>query len=373
MSPAHIVTVVSGATGGFRAAVEHLHRGYAEAGHRPALVRPGGADTERATPYGPRVSVRSPALPGRSGQRTFARPRAVRDAVATLRPDVIEVSDRVVLSWLEPWATRHGVPLVLLAHERLDAMWSPRVPAWFPVEATTDRVNRRAARSADTVVCLSAYAEDEWRRAEAPSVRRVRLGVDLAVFAPARIRAQRTTPLLVHVGRLTRERSPELSIEALRAVRAGGVPAALLVIGDGPLRGELTRAAGDLPVRFLGQLSDPGAVAHVVSHADVALAPCAVESLGLAVLEALACGTPVVAPDRGAAAELVTPAAGVLVAPTAEGLAGGVHDVLDRDPLVRRSGARARAEEFPWSQCVASMLGVHGLSPRPARTVPRSA
>lgn len=370
---ARIVTVVSGATGGFRSAVDQLHRGYAEAGHRPALIRPGGADTERTTPSGPRISVRSPALPGRDGQRTFTRPRAVREAVARLRPARIEVGDRVVLGWLQPWAAANGVPLVLLAHERLDTVWSPRVPGWFPVRATADRVNRRAARSADTVVCLSAYAEDEWRGAEDADVRRVRVGVDLEVFRSAPIRVQRSTPLLVHVGRLSRERSPQRSIEALRVLHAQGVPAALLVLGSGPMRGELERMAQDLPVRFLGQVPDPAAVAHVLSHADVALAPCAVESLGLSVLEALACATPVVAPNRGAAAEFLTPESGELVAPTTEALAAGVRDVLDRDPVARRAAARARAEEFPWSRCVAQLLDVHGLDPLPAGKAPRSA
>ncbi len=53
--------------------------------------------------------------------------------------------------------------------------------------------------------------------------------------------------LLVHCGRLSVEKKPERSVEALAALRARGVPAVLVVVGDGPLRARLVRRAAGLP------------------------------------------------------------------------------------------------------------------------------
>jgi alpha-1,6-mannosyltransferase len=79
-------------------------------------------------------------------------------------------------------------------------------------------------------------------------------------------------------------------------VRAAGIDAVLVVAGDGPLRGRLERAARRkaLPVQFAGFVTDPKHLATLLASADVVVAPGPVETFGLAALEALACGTPVV-------------------------------------------------------------------------------
>ena len=83
------------------------------------------------------------------------------------------------------------------------------------------------------------------------------------------------------------------------------------------------------------------------------------ETFGLSVLEALACGTPVVAATGGASGELLGSAAGVVAAPTASGMARGVLEVLSRPERVRRAAARRQAERHPWSRSVEEMLDVH--------------
>jgi alpha-1,6-mannosyltransferase len=91
----------------------------------------------------------------------------------------------------------------------------------------------------------------------------------------------------------------------------------------------------------------------------VVLAPCLVETFGLAVLEALACGTPVVAASGGAAGELLGDAAGLVAPATAAGMARGVLEILARPEPQRRAAARRQAERHPWSRAVAEMLDVH--------------
>jgi alpha-1,6-mannosyltransferase len=81
-----------------------------------------------------------------------------------------------------------------------------------------------------------------------------------------------------------------------------------------------------------------------------------VETFGLAALEALACGTPVVVSASSALPEVVATAG---IAVSGEDFAGGVRDILARDPIARRAAARGRAEEFGWPASVTAFLAAH--------------
>jgi alpha-1,6-mannosyltransferase len=94
------------------------------------------------------------------------------------------------------------------------------------------------------------------------------------------------------------------------ALHDAGMRVRLVIAGDGPLRRAMERRARHLPVTFLGFLNHRVEVARLLASADVALAPGPHETFGLAALEALACGTPVVASRSSALAEIVQPACG---------------------------------------------------------------
>jgi alpha-1,6-mannosyltransferase len=358
-------------SGGLRTCLDEIGRGYRAAGHECALVVPGKVDADRATSAGRRVVVRSPRLPGSGGYRVLTNRRRVLGVLDALAPDVLEVSDKLSLGWLAPWSRSNGVPLVLFSHERIDAMLYSRVPRWFPLSAAADVANRRLSALAGHVVVTSRFAAAEFERIGAANLRRVPLGVDLATFSPtgsSHVDGEGEVVRLVMVSRLSREKRPERAIEALRLLRDGGIRAELRIIGDGPLRRRLTRQSAGLPVTFLGHVSQRQAVAEEVARADVALSPSPAETFGLATLEALACGTPVVVPGRGAAGELIgEPASGVICDGTPAGLASAVQALLGAPADERRAAARAAAERFEWSATVDGMLALyHAIHKRPA-------
>jgi alpha-1,6-mannosyltransferase len=134
-------------------------------------------------------------------------------------------------------------------------------------------------------------------------------------------------------------------------------------VGDGPDRATLERLAKGLPVTFAGHLASRAEVARLLTKADVAIAPCSVESFGLSVLEALACGTPVVTVKRGAAGELLAPGCGLAAAPYGHTVADAVGRVHSWPPALTARAARLRAEQFPWSATVAGLLAAHRLPP----------
>jgi alpha-1,6-mannosyltransferase len=101
-------------------------------------------------------------------------------------------------------------------------------------------------------------------------------------------------------------------------------------------------------------------LAAILASADVALNPAPIETFGLAALEALASGTPVVASRTSALVEIASGAAGQAVAPEPSALAVAVMSLLRRPIEGRRRAARRRAEEYPWSRTISAMLDVHG-------------
>jgi alpha-1,6-mannosyltransferase len=360
-------------SGGLRTSLRELGAGYLAAGHEPVLIIPGERDSDAQTPQGRVITLSGPRLPFTGGYRALLRKQRAAALLGELRPDTLEVSDRTTLRWTGRWAREHGVPAVMIPHESLTALMRMAVPGldlpglcrWGPALAVVDAVNRRTVRAYQQVICTTAWAAAEFERISAANLVRAALGVDLATFAAPphdkRVRDAYAAPgetLLVHCGRLSPEKKPQRSLNTLAALRATGRSARLVVAGDGPLRRRLERrAARDrLPVTFAGFLPDRADLAALLASADVAIAPGPAETFGLAGLEALACGTPVVVSAESALPEVVGEA-GASVA--GEDLSAGVITVLSWPEEARRAAARARAERFGWPAAVQAFLAIH--------------
>ncbi|MEV5546848.1 glycosyltransferase [Streptomyces sp. NPDC052309] len=362
-----LANFVAPASGGLRTALRELGRGYAAAGHDPVLVVPGERAGDRETEQGRVITLPGPRLPGTGGYRVLADRRRVAALLEKLAPDRLEVSDRTTLRWTGRWARRARVPAVMVSHETADGV----LRTWgLPERAarrTADALNLRTAHSYARVVCTTEFAEREFVRIGARNVVRAPLGVDLTGRHPAlrdpRLRdryARGDETLLVMCSRLSVEKRPGTALDALEALRRRGGRTVLVVAGDGPLRPRLERRARErgLPVTFLGHVADRGLLGALQASADVCLAPGPAETFGLAALEAMACGTPVVASASSALPEVIGPA-GAVAADHGEAFADAVDLLLERLEADRREAARARAECFGWDTAVAAFLAAH--------------
>ncbi|WP_024759403.1 glycosyltransferase [Streptomyces exfoliatus] len=366
-----LANFVTATSGGLRTALDQLGRGYLAAGHEPVLVVPGDVASDHHTEQGRVITLPGPVLPGTGGYRVLADRRRVARLLDELAPDRIEVSDRTTLRWTGEWARRARVPSVMVSHETADGVlrtWG--VPPALAARAA-DRLNRRTAWAFARIVCTTEWAEREFVRIGARNVVRAPLGVDLERCRPGRrstvLRARYADGervLLALCSRLSVEKRPGTALDALAELRGAGVRAALVVAGDGPLRGALERRARErrLPVRFLGHVADREALADLQAAADVCLAPGPAETFGLSALEALSCGTPVVVSASSALPEVVG-AAGAVAADTPEAFAEAVRGVLAVPEAARRAAARARAEGFTWDRSVAAFLRAHDALP----------
>jgi alpha-1,6-mannosyltransferase len=361
-----LANFVAPQSGGLRTSLRELGAGYLAAGHEPVLIIPGDRDTDEQTEQGRVITLHGPRVQFLGGYRVLTRKRKVAALLSELKPDTLEVSDRATLRWTGRWARGHGVPAAMVSHESLTALLAmmPVGPAglW---RAVANALNRRTARSYPRIICTTEWAAAEFDQIGARNVVRAPLGVDLDTFSPVRysepLRTCYAAPgetLLVHCGRLSAEKKPHRSLTTLATLRAQGLPVRLVVAGDGPLRESLERIAArdGLPVTFAGFLRGRTDLAALLATADAAIAPGPAETFGLAALEALACGTPVVVSAESALPEVVGEA-GASVA--GEDLASGVADVLSRPEADRRAAARARAERYGWPAAVQAFLAIH--------------
>lgn len=359
MRIAQLANFIGPSSGGMKTAVERLGAGYADAGVPRLLVVPGPRDARTSTEHGDVVQLRAPMVGG--GYRMILEPWRVVDLLEEFAPTSIEVSDKSTLMPVTRWARKRRVGSVLLSHERLDAMISLRTG--LGVRAPVQVLNRVLVRQFDAVVVTSRFARHEFRSVAASAgtaLHRIPLGVDLTTFRPTSSRPRRGDVLrLVHAGRLSREKSPHLAVATAAALHRRGVPVSLDVYGTGPHRDELEELAGSAPVLFHGHVAGRRELARRLAAADIALSVCPGETFGLAVLEALACGTPVVTAAYGGARELVDARCGAWADPDPELLADAVLALAARPAEQARAAARARAEEFCWSTSVDSMLAVH--------------
>lgn len=384
----HVANAYAPRSGGIRTAMHALAHEYLARGHEPVLVVPGPTAGVRHVGGVRVVEVPAPRVPGAPGYRMVVRPAAVRSVLDALAPDRLEVSDRASLTGLGLWAREAEVPSLVMLHERLDGVLSTFWPGagsgarpgpgrtLAPVVA--DAWNTRTLRRFDRLVATTAFAAGEVERLTArpgsggpgalPPLHRVPLGVDLDRFAPDRYDAALRRRLAPHgetvvlvVSRLSREKRVDLAIDAVGRLVADGVPARLVVAGSGPQLGALRRRAERRGIdhRFCGFVPERDRVAALLASADVVVAPGPIETFGLAALEALACGTPVVCSATSALPEVVG-AAGAWAEPSPAALALAVRDVLDRPVAARRDAARGRAELFGWAATGEAMLALHG-------------
>ncbi|MDQ1647085.1 MAG: alpha,6-mannosyltransferase [Cryptosporangiaceae bacterium] len=363
-----LANFVTPSSGGLRTALHQLGAGYLAAGHEPVLVVPGPAYRDEFTAQGRVITLPAPVVPRSGGYRVLLGRRRIARLLTTLAPDRIEVSDRSTLRWTGEWAQRTGTRSVMVSHESLDGLLGLAGPTLRPA---ADRLNARTAANYDRIVCTTAWAAAEFARIGARNLTRVPLGVDLTHFHPGRYDrdlrrsyADPTELLLFHCGRLSPEKKPERSVAALAELRARGVPAVLVIAGDGPLRARMQASAARarLPVWFLRYVADRDVLARLLATADVVLAPGPIETFGLAALEALASGTPVVVSAQSALPE-VTGSAGLAADGDGPAYADAIQELAVRPRADRRAEARRRAERYPWSAAVDGFLRAHELTP----------
>lgn len=168
--------------------------------------------------------------------------------------------------------------------------------------------------------------------------------VDTAVFSPARrdpnlwrTLGVRQTRQLLYVGRLSVEKNLPMLVEIFKRVRRIRQDTALVVAGDGPYLESMRRALDGLPAYLLGALGDE-ALAPLYASADLLVFPSRTDTMGQVVLEAQACGLPVLVSDEGGPQEVMAHDITGLVLPGADPSpwVSAIHSLLGDEPRRQR-------------------------------------
>jgi len=371
MKIVHIANFYGPKSGGIRTTLHELGSGYIARGHEFTYIVPGNGFFCEETLHGKKITVPSIVLPFSGGYRIIRNNQDIKKLIITLKPDALEVSDRFTLSKVGLWAKKRGIHTVVFSHETLSGL----VKSFFKLELKwfVNWHNTRLASRFHNVIATTEFASREFREIETKNLTHVPLGVDLQNFSPYRrnesLRAELlkgADVLILHCGRMSKEKNPQNSILALKELLDSGVNARLIFVGMGPMFKSLKALSKDLPVSFMGYIVDRKILAEIIASADVSIAPGPIETFCLAALESLASGTPVVASSTSAVGEFLllnTPEpVGAVAENNPKSFAKAIQTVLAYNAANRGMPIRCQhqAENYPWSSTLMMMLRLHG-------------
>jgi len=250
-----------------------------------------------------------------------------------------------------------STPLAVTNH----GLYSQTAPRWV-FDGYLRTLGRWTFNRADVVFC---YTDEDERRlreigVEAP-VSVVANGIDETRFTPDGPRSDRIAPedfVVLFVGRLVEGKRPRDAIDAVARLGRDVPDASLVLVGDGPLRGDLERYARErgVPdrVQFLGAVPYED-MPSVYRSADVLLLPSEAEGLPRTVLEGFASEVPAVTSDLDQLVPVVEQAGETVPVGAVPEFAAALRSLADDDarrPSLGAAGRRLVHEQFTWEQTV---------------------
>mgnify|MGYP000128337108 CR=1 FL=1 len=370
MKIVHIANFYGPKSGGIKTTLNNLGIEYTRLGHEFIYVVPGKKFGRERNEMGSCITLPSIPLPFSGGYRIIRSTHRLKTLLGALAPDKIEVSDRFTLSGIGRWARQRNIPAIVFSHETLSGL----LKNYFGLSLRkfAQWHNARLASRFNQVVATTDFAAAEFREIETPNIVKIPLGVDLETFSPENFSAELRTKmlkggeiLLVHCGRLSPEKKPERSIEALRILIERGFNARLVVVGTGPLYKKLYNSSRDIPVTFWGYIANQKLLAQIIASSDVSIAPGPIETFCLAALESLASGTPVVASNTSAVGEFLLAggkeAVGITAGNTAVEFADAIEILVmqvETDPTLS-TRCYEQAANFSWATTAARLQEVN--------------
>jgi alpha-1,6-mannosyltransferase len=308
-------------------------------------------------------------LPGTFNYRLPLSVRGWRRMLSALEPDLIEVGDVFHPAWCAMKVARQrNVPLVAYFHSNLPQLLGRRFGRGM--ERATTRYLRNVYAHFDLVLAPSRQMCTYLNQRGVAHVALQPLGVDPDLFSPARrtleLRRRLNLPddsrLVIFAGRF----SGEKNIDVLRAAMSLlGKPYHLLLVGGG------RSACPSHNVTVLPYRRDSIELAQWLASADALVHAGDSETFGLVIVEAMACGRPVVGVRAGAIHELIDERVGELAAPDdPASLAAAIRRLYERDIEALGAAARARVlQRYTWSQALTLQLASYAAVLAKARPV----
>ncbi len=301
------------------------------------------------------VEIPAIPFPGINGYRMPVSITASARILEALQPDLVEAGDAGHCAWAALRAKRElGIPAVAFYHSDLPRLMSNR----FGDLAMRGSCNylARLYRQFDMVLAPSRLMVQQLSNMGIDDAVHQPLGIDIGVFGPQRristlrqhLRLPPGARLLVYAGRFTADKKLQFLIDAVRKL---GRPYHLVLVGGGEALPQYPQ------ITYIPFKRDQRVLARLLASCDVMVHPGDCETFGLIVLEAMACGLPVVG-TGGGVAELVDEHTGLVVPPdSAASLAEGIEEIFRRDLAALGANARRKAQEhYDWNLIMPQLL-----------------
>jgi alpha-1,6-mannosyltransferase len=314
--------------------------------HRHTIVVPGARNRFLPDDI---TTIAGLRLPGTFNYRLPLSSRTWRATLDALEPDLIEAGDAFHPAWCAAAvARRRNIPVVAFFHSDLAHLLGRRFGPG--VESAVARYLRSVYSRFDLVLAPSRTMCAYLSRIGVSRTALQPLGVNTDIFSPARrtldlrrlLELPEDARLLVFAGRF----SDEKNLDVLRgAMGLLGSPYHLLLVGGG------RSAHPSDNVTVLPYRRDSIELAQWLASADALVHAGTAETFGLVIVEAMACGRPVVGVRAGAVPELIDQRVGELAEPdNAASMAAAIRRLYDRDLGVLGAAARSRVlQRFTWS------------------------
>ena len=366
---AHIANLYGPKSGGLKTAMNSIAQEYTNLGHDVMLIVPGERDLVTKKPFGTVVEIKAPIIPFSGGYRIIFDTNKVKEELKKFVPSFLEISDRTTLLRLADWAKTESIDTAFYAHERVDKVVSAFLPFLPFKKPLIDYANQKIANKVDHIIATTEYAATEFRRLNLSNNMNSKLailplGVDLKQFTPENFNSELRTnigsgvKIILACTRFSKEKDPEFLLDIARACKMNGTQVQLVIAGSGPLAKKLVTNAEKegLPVSFIGFIADKNYLAQLLASADLFLAVGPIETFGLAALEALASGTPVICRDTSAITEIIDSKCGYSLPRDSSQWAEEIRNHFDLDQVAISKFARERAEEFSWEESARKLL-----------------
>jgi alpha-1,6-mannosyltransferase len=302
------------------------------------------------------IEIPSVALPGINGYRVPLSVGAPARLLRGIEPDLIEVGDAGPCAWAALRVKRElDVPVVAFYHSDLPRLMGNRFGklAW----RATSHYLAQLYRQFDMVLAPSRLMVQQLASMGIEDAIHQPLGIDTRTFCPQRriatlrehLRLPANARLLVYAGRFTAEKKLGVLIEAVRKL---GRPYHLVLIGGGEPLPRFPQ------ITYIPFKRDQRVLARLLASCDVLVHPGDCETFGLIVLEAMACGLPVVGTTGGGVAELVDEHTGLLVQPNnVASLSEGIEAIFRQDLTWLGANALRKARDhYDWNRVVPQLL-----------------
>jgi alpha-1,6-mannosyltransferase len=369
MKTMHITNSWSETSGGvatfYRALMDAANRHR----HSMCLIVPAKEDAEET--YGAHVTlykVASPKARLNSNYRIMYPDKylwsggRIRKILQREAPDLVEISDKYTLNYLGPLLRlrlmndiRFRPAVIGLSFERMDVNfrsylfggnWGCAFSAWYMRYLYFPFFDHHIAISDQTAqeLCRAGKGHEVAR-----GVFQLPLGVDCTVFSPkwrsvtsrcrilAAAGANEEDIILLYAGRMVPEKNLSLLIDTMEQLESAGIACRLVLAGDGISRdaflSEARKRLGNR-VSWLGHIGNRDALAELYANCDFFLHPNPHEPFGIAPLEAMASGIPLIAPDAGGVKAYANASNAVLTVPVGSAFAAAIRN------LVREEGKR---------------------------------